>query len=96
MGRFIVATILFVLVLSATWASVPGSGRVGKQFKPRLQERQTGVREDDFIPIVDVMPELPLHERLIEIGLGPVAPVVRYLRAHIMSDRQLPRVISER
>lgn len=96
MGRFIVTAMLMVLIADNTWASLPGAGRIGKQFKPRSQERQTGVREDDLIAVVGIMSERPLHERLIEIGLGPVAPVVRYLRGQIMSERQLPQVISER
>jgi hypothetical protein len=75
-------------------ASDPGSGRALRQFKQHDHERQTGVREDDFVGLVAVTPIRPVHEQLIEWAVCPAAPVLRWLEERRNSRR--PFVVEER
>jgi hypothetical protein len=57
-------------------------------------ERQTGVREDDFIGVVSVIPPRPVHERLIEWVVFPAVPVIRWIED--WRNSRLPQVLEER
>jgi hypothetical protein len=57
-------------------------------------ERQTGVREDDFIGVVAVIRPRPVHERLIEWVVFPAAPVIRWIEGRWIS--RPPLVIEEK
>jgi hypothetical protein len=75
------ATVLAIVLFGGSaLASDSASSRARNVIKPRPQERQTGVREDDFVGFVSVIPQRPLHERLIEIAICAPAPAMRYLQ----------------
>jgi hypothetical protein len=86
--------VLALLFCSAVTASDPSSGRAIRQFKPRPCERQTGIREDDFVGLVAASRNQPLHEQLIEWAVCPVAPILRWIEERRNSRR--PFVVEER
>jgi hypothetical protein len=78
MKRFITSVIAITLFTCTSFASDPASARVARKVKPRLMERQTGVRDDDF-PAFMLLTDRPLHERLVELIVFPGAPILRYI-----------------
>jgi hypothetical protein len=80
-SRFMITVVLVAIFTGAVVASDPGSGRAMRQFKPRPHGRQIGVREDDFVGLVGVLPAQPVHERLIEWAVCPAAPVIRLVKS---------------
>jgi hypothetical protein len=78
----VIAIVLVALLSATAAASDPGSGRGMRQIKPRSHERQTGVREDDFVGPIGLAPTTaaqPVHERLIEWAVCPAAQVIRLI-----------------
>ena len=92
MTRFVVPVVLVALLSGTVSPSDPGSGRAMRNFKPRPQERQTGVREDDFVGLIGLAPTTaaqPIHERLFEWAVCPAVPIIRQIEVR----RSQPRVV---
>jgi hypothetical protein len=66
----------------------PRVARFAANWLCRLSpERQTGVREDDFLGPVGVMSVRNVRERLIEFVVCPAAPLTRYLEVQWSTHR---------
>ena len=92
-ARFVISIVLIALLSGAVAASDPSSGRMTRQFKPRPDVRQIGIREDDFVGLVGALPAQPIHERLVEWVVCPAAPIIRLIEGW---RHQMPIVEVER
>lgn len=93
MIKFMTILMTIALLGGPAIASDSGSRRAAKRVGMQYSVRQTGVREDDFVGVVGVLPARPMHERLIEWIVYPAAPIIRLIETQ---RGHPPEVVEER